>query len=71
VKSFGCEKSTAQESPIQSWNEIRPSVVSASKSGAVSPIVNAIPTSRFERRAPVRAASVLASTRAPIRFFHY
>ena len=37
VKSFGCENSTAQESPIQSWNRIFPSVVSASKSGAVSP----------------------------------
>src|SRR6185437_1570430 len=43
VKSFGWEKSTAHESPIQSWKPIRPSVVSASKSGAVSPIVNAIP----------------------------
>ncbi len=38
VKSFGCEKSTAHESPIQSWKLIRPSVVSASKSGAVSPM---------------------------------
>src|SRR6266508_1681081 len=28
----------AQELPIQSWKRIRPSVVSASKSGAVSPI---------------------------------
>ena len=34
VKSFGCENSTAHESPIQSWKRIRPSVVSASKSGA-------------------------------------
>src|SRR5436189_3033574 len=42
VKSRGCENSTAQESPIQSWKRIFPSVVSASKSGAVSPIVNAI-----------------------------
>src|SRR6266487_6675922 len=42
VKSFGCENSTAQESPTQSWNRIVPSVVSASKSGAVSPIVKAI-----------------------------
>src|SRR6266540_4183135 len=42
VKSRGCEKSTAQESPIQSWKRIRPSVVSASKSGAVSPICKAI-----------------------------
>ena len=30
------------ESPIQSWKLIRPSVVSASKSGAVSPIVSAM-----------------------------
>src|SRR5215210_2175479 len=42
VKSFGCEKSTAQESPIQSWKRIGPSVVCASKSGAVSPSCNAI-----------------------------
>ena len=42
VKSFGCEKSTAQESPIQSWKLIAPSVVSAVKSGAVSPIVKLI-----------------------------
>src|SRR5437867_9529259 len=38
VKSFGCENKTAQELPIQSWNRTRPSVVSASKSGAMSPI---------------------------------
>src|SRR6516162_8587082 len=37
VKSFGCENSTAHESPAQSWKRIHPSVVSASKSGAVSP----------------------------------
>ena len=42
VKSFGCEKSTAHESPIQSWKPMRPSVVSASKSGAVSPICKPI-----------------------------
>src|SRR5580658_162533 len=36
VKSFGCENSTAQLLPIQSWKRILPSVVSASKSGAVS-----------------------------------
>ena len=58
VKSFGCEKSTAHESPIQSWKLMRPSVVSASKSGAVSPICNAIlvlslrlKRARAERRA--------------------
>src|SRR5918996_5443912 len=42
VKSFGCENRTAHESPIHSWNRIGPSVVSASKSGAVSPICKAI-----------------------------
>src|SRR6202034_2822132 len=36
VKSLGCENSTAQLLPIQSWKRILPSVVSASKSGAVS-----------------------------------
>src|SRR5439155_14337745 len=40
VKSRGCENSTAQESPIQSWKRIFPSVVCASKSGATSPIAN-------------------------------
>src|SRR5215831_5085989 len=40
VKSFGCEKSTPQELPSQSWKRTFPSVVSASKSGAVSPIAN-------------------------------
>src|ERR687896_922621 len=38
VKSFGCENSTAHDSPIQSWKRIGPAVVWASKSGAVSPI---------------------------------
>src|SRR5205823_14853898 len=38
VKSFGCENRTAHELPIQSWNLIRPSLVSASKSGAIWPI---------------------------------
>ena len=37
VKSFGCEKSTAQLSPFQSWKLIGPSVLSAVKSGASSP----------------------------------
>src|SRR4051812_25696101 len=53
VKSRGCEKSTAHESPIQSWNLIRPSVVSASKSGAVSPSCNAM-WSSWERVVRVR-----------------
>src|SRR6476619_6354902 len=38
VKSFGCENKMAHESPSQSWNRMRPSLVSVSKSGAVSPI---------------------------------
>src|ERR1051326_3459326 len=42
MKLFGCEKRTAQESPIQSWKWIVPSVVCAAKSGAVSPIVSSI-----------------------------
>src|SRR5207248_3409475 len=42
VKSFGCENNSAQLLPIQSWNLIFPSVVSASKSGAVAPIWRAI-----------------------------
>src|SRR5919197_728390 len=45
VKSFGCENNTAQPSPTHSWKRIRPSVVSASKSGAVSPIFRAISSS--------------------------
>ena len=59
VKSFGCEKSTAHESPIQSWNEIRPSVVSASKSGAVSPIVSVIPSSWLENPPPRREPALV------------
>src|SRR5690606_9963601 len=42
VKSLGWEKSTPQLSPSHSWKRIGPSVVSASKSGAVSLIVSAI-----------------------------
>jgi hypothetical protein len=42
VKSLGWENSTAHESPVQSWKLIRPSVVSASKSGAVSPRLSGI-----------------------------
>src|SRR4029079_6441654 len=38
----GCENSTAHESPIHSWKLISPSVVCASKSGAVSLIVKLI-----------------------------
>src|SRR3954470_15451948 len=42
VKSFGCENRSAQLLPIQSWNLILPSVVSASKSGASAPIWRAM-----------------------------
>src|ERR1700739_2902889 len=42
VKSFGCENKSAQLLPIQSWNLILPSVVSASKSGATAPIWRAM-----------------------------
>src|SRR5947208_7612764 len=42
VKSFGWENKSAQPLPIQSWNLILPSVVSASKSGATAPIGSAM-----------------------------
>src|SRR5271163_3291602 len=42
VKSFGWENNNAQLFPIQSWNLILPSVVSASKSGATAPIWRAM-----------------------------
>src|SRR6202162_5965871 len=42
VKSFGCENRSAQLLPIQSWNLILPSVVSASKLGATAPIWSAV-----------------------------
>src|ERR1700730_12764149 len=45
-KSRGCENSTAQLSPIQSWKLIGPSVVCAEKSGAVSPIVSVMTSSK-------------------------
>src|SRR5215211_4544558 len=45
VKSLGCENRTTHESSIHSWKLIGPSVVSAWKSGAVSPMVNAIESS--------------------------
>ena len=80
VKSFGCENSTAHESPIQSWNLIGPSVVSASKSGAVSPIVSvmcillvSIGAARGDRSRPCppRPAGVQRSQTPPkARFFH-
>ena len=42
VKSLGCEKSTAQLSPFHSWKLTVPWVVSAVKSGAVSPMRTAM-----------------------------
>src|SRR5579872_5970405 len=48
VKLRGCEKSTPHESPSQSWKLITPSVVWASKSGAVSPRLSAIVILLFE-----------------------
>ena len=42
VKSFGCENSTAQLSPIHSWKSISPSVVCARKLGASSLMRNDI-----------------------------
>src|SRR5690349_4943893 len=42
VKSLGCEKRIAHLSPIHSWKRIFPSVVSAVKSGASSPMRTAI-----------------------------
>src|ERR671937_3310153 len=64
VKSFGCENSTAHESPIQSWKRMRPSVVSASKSGAVSPIFRAIYSSSLPSAS--RAFGTLLPTNAVV-----
>src|SRR6516165_6400328 len=44
VKSFGWEKRIPQLSPSHSWKLMLPSVVSAVKSGAVSPIARAMPS---------------------------
>src|SRR5258705_1109563 len=63
VKSFGCEKSTAHESPIHSWKRIFPAVVSASKSGAVSPIERAIRASPEIDRADARSPDSIQSRR--------
>src|SRR2546430_13076649 len=40
VKFLGWENRTTHESPAHSWNLIGPSLLSASKSGAVSPSVS-------------------------------
>ncbi len=54
VKSFGCEKSTAQESPIQSWKRMWPWVVSASKSGAVWPMFSVMVFASSAQALPTR-----------------
>ena len=38
VKSAGCEKSTHQWSPMNSWKRIGPMLVAAVKSGTLSPM---------------------------------
>ncbi len=45
VKSFGCENRMAHPSPIHSWKLIFPSVVSAVKFGASSPMRSAMTAS--------------------------
>src|SRR5258708_36184926 len=64
VKSAGCENSTPQLSPSQSWNLMRPTLDSCSKSGAISPrrrlilqLLDCIRTFRASIR-PRRAAKV-------------
>ena len=48
LKSFGCEKRMAHLSPIHWWKSILPSVVSAWKLGAVSPMRKLIKTLLYE-----------------------
>src|SRR3954452_22941851 len=74
VKSRGWENRTAQESPIQSWNRMRPSVESASKSGASSPMVRLLMTGILRKPGrllrifwPARPASLAADQRDPQR----
>src|SRR6185369_7861369 len=55
VKSLGWENKTAQLSPIHSWKRIGPSVVSASKSGAISPSRRAICISFYSEKTDSRA----------------
>src|SRR3569623_10233 len=47
VKSFGWEKNRPQLSPSHLWKLIWPSVLSASKSGALAPIDKVIVTSSY------------------------
>src|SRR5215469_6394069 len=64
VKSLGCEKSTAHESPIQSWNLMGPWVVFASKSGAVSLMESPIGFVCLPAWVPTRPAYYEPSLRA-------
>src|SRR5579875_101616 len=67
VKAFGCENRTPQELPSQSWNLIFPSVVCASKLGAVSPIRNDMEASSDCRSVLWNAAAGLdGGTVAPV-----
>src|SRR5258706_10837199 len=62
VKSLGCENRIAHLSPIHSWKRIFPSVVSAVKSGASSPMRTAI----FDLRlggGPERSGAAMAGVR--------
>src|SRR2546428_4835226 len=70
VKSRGCENRTAQFLPFQSWKLIRPSVVSALKSGASSPnrIAMANLLCGTDRR-PAAGAGQLMGAGGLLRFF--
>src|SRR5207253_10817508 len=57
VKSLGCENSTAHLSPIHSWKRILPSVVSASKSGAISLMAKVM---SYLRRLPVGSGNIVS-----------
>src|SRR5215208_1860799 len=65
VKSLGCENSTAHESPIHSWKRTGPSDVSASKSGAVSPIRNTASVATAVMSAPPFCPFAWASIAQP------
>src|SRR5215475_1520603 len=67
VKSFGCENSTHQELPIQSWNLILPSVVWASKSGAVSLIASVITNLRRAVYSRANAARYIGYCKFPLQ----
>src|SRR4051812_45029306 len=67
VKSFGCENSTAQPSPIHSWKRIGPWVVMASKSGAMLLICNAMTSLPLLDRQPQAGAHRQPQDYAEIR----